>query len=299
MNKKYMTGTAFRTALEERLKNHSRKTGIELQRLRRQVAFDRLLFRLFQFFPKDLLLKGGYAMELRLEGARATKDIDLVLKATRVKSIDNQDQAIRQMLQDAVQKDSGDFFEFLVEEPTLDLEAVPYGGFRYPIEASLDRRLFVRFPIDVVVSALFMDPIDQVESENWLGFAGIKKTPFPAISKEQQFAEKLHAYTLPREESENSRVKDLIDLSLLTNSGELKNGLLKQAIHKIFEYRATHPVPNVIPHPPSNWEPKFKKLAKECRLDLELSQAFEQVTVLVHKVLHNVRGYSILSDLNY
>ena len=285
MIKKFATPKAFRTSLEERLKTHSRKTGIELQRLRRRVAFDRLLFRIFQFFPTDLLLKGGYAMELRLEGARATKDIDLVLKATRVGPTNNSNQIIRQMLQDAVQKDSGDFFEFLVGEPTLDLEAVPYGGSRYPIEVSLDERLFVRFPIDVVISSLFMDPIEQIESEDWLGFAGIEKMPFPAISKEQQFAEKLHAYTLPRTESENSRVKDLIDLVLLIVSGGLKTDFLKTAIGNVFEYRATHEAPKTINHPPSNWEQKFNRMANECGLDQNMAKAFEQVNAFVSKVL--------------
>ncbi|MBI4223958.1 MAG: nucleotidyl transferase AbiEii/AbiGii toxin family protein [Deltaproteobacteria bacterium] len=282
---KYATATAFRTALEERLKNRSREKGIELQRLRRQVAFDRFLIRLFQFFPKDLLLKGGYAMELRLEKARATKDIDLVLKASRVGTGDK-DKAVRQLLQDAVQKNSGDFFEFLVGEPTLDLEAVPYGGSRYPIEALLDRRLFVRFPIDVVVSALFLEPIERIESEDWLGFAGIEKMPFPAISKEQQFAEKLHAYTLPRGESENSRAKDLIDITLLMASGELKTDFLKTAIGKVFEYRATHKIPKMINPPPPSWEPKFSKMAKECGLEWNLAKAFGEVDAFIEKIVN-------------
>jgi predicted nucleotidyltransferase component of viral defense system len=281
---KYATPTAFRTALEERLKNRSREKGVDPQRLRRQVAFDRLLFRLFHFFPKDLLLKGGYAMELRLEKARATKDIDLVLKASRV-GTDDRNQAVRRLLQDAMQKDSNDFFEFLVGEPTLDLEAVPYGGSRYPIEALLDKRLFVRFPIDVVISSLFLEPIERIESEDRLGFAGIKKMPFPAISKEQQFAEKLHAYTLPRGESENSRVKDLIDLALLMASGELKTNFMKTAIRKIFEYRATHEIPKIISPPPSSWEPKFGKLAKECGLAWDLGKATEQISAFVRKIL--------------
>jgi hypothetical protein len=44
---KYATGAALRAALEERLKQISKTENIELQRLRRQVAFDRLLARLF------------------------------------------------------------------------------------------------------------------------------------------------------------------------------------------------------------------------------------------------------------
>lgn len=45
--RKYATGLALRTALEERLKRLAREEGVDLQRLRRQVAFDRFLARLF------------------------------------------------------------------------------------------------------------------------------------------------------------------------------------------------------------------------------------------------------------
>ena len=40
--KKYATAAAFRRALEDRLQDIARKEGVNLQRLRRQVAFDRL-----------------------------------------------------------------------------------------------------------------------------------------------------------------------------------------------------------------------------------------------------------------
>ena len=68
----YASPTAFRTALEERLKRLAQKEGFDLQRLRRQVAFDRLLCRLFANPDAPWLLKGGYAMELRLKTARTT-----------------------------------------------------------------------------------------------------------------------------------------------------------------------------------------------------------------------------------
>ena len=48
-------------------------------RLRRHLAFERLLARLFQT-PSPWALKGGYAMELRFQQARTTKDIDLVVE---------------------------------------------------------------------------------------------------------------------------------------------------------------------------------------------------------------------------
>ena len=44
---RYATAAAFRIALEARLKSLARSEGADLQRLRRQVSFDRLLARLF------------------------------------------------------------------------------------------------------------------------------------------------------------------------------------------------------------------------------------------------------------
>ncbi len=66
----YTTAGALRTALEERLKKTSLTDQIDLNRLRRQVSFDRLLARLFQEERAPWALKGGYALELRFKAAR-------------------------------------------------------------------------------------------------------------------------------------------------------------------------------------------------------------------------------------
>lgn len=78
----YATPTAFRQALEARLIDLAHRRGVDIQRLRKQVAFDRLLCRLFQLPGKSLVLKGGYAMELYLAENRTTRDIDLVARDT-------------------------------------------------------------------------------------------------------------------------------------------------------------------------------------------------------------------------
>lgn len=78
--KSYATAAAFRRALEDRLQDIAKREAVDLQRVRRQVAFDRFLARLFKAGePRTLpwTLKGGYAMELRIKSARTTKDIDL------------------------------------------------------------------------------------------------------------------------------------------------------------------------------------------------------------------------------
>jgi len=75
--KSYKTPGAFHTALETRLQSRAREEGTDLQRLRRQVAFDRFLARIFPRGPEATypwVLKGGYAMELRTHSARTAKE---------------------------------------------------------------------------------------------------------------------------------------------------------------------------------------------------------------------------------
>jgi hypothetical protein len=79
-NRKYATAGAFRQALEERLKTISRDERNDFQRLCRQVAFDRFLARLAGVNNPDWILKGGYAMELRFDTARSTRDLDFTLR---------------------------------------------------------------------------------------------------------------------------------------------------------------------------------------------------------------------------
>lgn len=77
---RYKTPAALRRALEDRLLASVRRDAGDIQRLRRQAAFDRLLCRLFHEPNAPWLLKGGYAMELRIQAARTTRDIDLAIR---------------------------------------------------------------------------------------------------------------------------------------------------------------------------------------------------------------------------
>src|SRR5476649_1167933 len=90
--RQYATAGALRAALETRLLERSRRDGVDLQRLRRQVAFDRLLARMFSpasRASRAWVLKGGYALELRFHQARSTKDLDLTV---RVEALRRRDQ---------------------------------------------------------------------------------------------------------------------------------------------------------------------------------------------------------------
>src|SRR5687767_12482825 len=75
---RYRNGTAFRQALNQRIGSEAGKSGLTRERLWRLIAFERLLARLRVVAPIAWILKGGFALDLRLgRRARTTQDIDL------------------------------------------------------------------------------------------------------------------------------------------------------------------------------------------------------------------------------
>jgi hypothetical protein len=80
---RYASAAAFRAALEHRLRLEAQGTGLTLQRLRKEAAYHRLLYRLQRAAPDSWAVKGGFALILRLgEQARATRDVDANWRAT-------------------------------------------------------------------------------------------------------------------------------------------------------------------------------------------------------------------------
>jgi hypothetical protein len=276
----YKTPQALRTALETRLQDLARREATDIQRLRRRVAFDRFLARLFVAEPPERyhwFLKGGYAMELRMRLARATKDIDLTLTASSlVVDVNTGAEHIRALLHEASSAQLPDGFIFLISESMLKLDAPPEGGSRFPVQATMAGRTFAKFHVDVGIGEELIEPTERIQGEGWFDFAGLPRPEFRMISREQQFAEKVHAYSLPRGERENSRVKDLIDLVLLRPT-LMDPQRARLSIEKTFARRSTHPIPAALAAPPETWQARFETLAKECGLTQGMEQAFQQV----------------------
>ncbi|MBY0507606.1 MAG: nucleotidyl transferase AbiEii/AbiGii toxin family protein [Bryobacteraceae bacterium] len=266
-SRRYATAGAFRQALEERLKTISHEEGTDFQRLCRQVAFDRFLTRLARVDSANWILKGGYAMELRFDTARSTRDLDFTLREG------NHDTPLL-LLQRAASFDLEDFFAFRVGEAIADLDAAPYGGARHPVEARVDGRAFVRFHVDAGIGDVILEPIETLAARDWLAFAEIVPPSISMIAREQQFAEKIHAYSLPRT-NPNSRVRDLVDLYLLIVSRTLDRARCADALRRTFERRATHEVPTELTPPPPAWTRPFRALADDCELEIECQAAFQ------------------------
>ena len=275
-SKKYREAKDLRQAISARLKRIAADEGISVIRLRRHLAFERLLARLFKSPIPPWVLKGGYAMELRLQKSRATKDIDLAMSDEVIANLKKEEllSSLQKKLYNALSVDLGDFFSFEVRRDTLSLLGPPYGGSRFFVNAVLGGRSFARFHIDIGVGDIKMLPTEQLACKNLLAFAGIGCPLFPAIRREQQFAEKLHAYTSLRNGQVGSRVKDLIDMVLLIQNIGMDTKKLVSALRQTFERRNTHSLPQELPSPPQEWIIKFADLAAECHLELKLEEAY-------------------------
>src|SRR5438132_13702738 len=96
----YTSPEGSKQALEQRLRSAT-NTGSDFARRRQLLVFDRFLARMVAVLDDAATLKGELVLELRLERARTTKDIDLRLPG----STEN----VLGKLEEAARRDLGDF----------------------------------------------------------------------------------------------------------------------------------------------------------------------------------------------
>lgn len=257
----YSSPAAFKQALEQRLRSAT-NTGAEFARKRQLLVFDRFLARIVATLGDTATLKGGLVLELRLERARTTKDVDLRL-------MDSQG-GILERLQEAGRQDLGDFMTFEVgpdnDQPEIVNDGVQYDGLRFRAECRLAGKVYGQpFGVDVAFGDPILGEPEVVVAEDVLAFAGIAPPRLRLYPVESHIAEKLHAYTMPRSRP-NSRVKDLPDIALLASVRDIDSMTLRTAIERTFKHRATHPVPASAPAPPEAWAHVYARMAANDRL---------------------------------
>ena len=249
---RYETPQAIERALSDRLKRLSEEEGVDLDRLRKRVAFERFLARLFSRERARWVLKGGYALELRLGGrARATRDVDLDMPPPPAEDLLDE-------LQEAAERDLGDYFVFRVGVPK-PMRGAPMGSLRFSVEARLAGKPYTGFALDVEQGDEPLGEAEWKEGQADLDFAGIERARMAVYPLADHFAEKLHAYTRPRER--RTRVKDLLDLSVILE--ELADELpppeeMRRTLEATFDRYGTHALPDPLPAPPEHWAEPFE-----------------------------------------
>ncbi len=296
MARRCATPMALKAALEQRLRSRAAGDGLELQRTRQLVVYDRFLARVFAEYEDAVVLRGGLALELRLERARTTKDVDLRL-------VGRPDATLRR-LQAAGRLDLDDHFRFVVvPDPrtrrsrprawsTRDSGSAWRGGWR-------------------TRSTVGPSGWTSPSPSRWRGSPTCSSAragcPSPACRLrgsaayplETHIAEKLHAYTMPRRRP-NSRVKDLPDLALLGMVRDIDAATLRAAIEQTWAHRGTHPVPSSLPEPPAAWARLYEAMARASRLPwATLEKVTEAARGFLEPVLRGEDGRWVAKSLEW
>jgi hypothetical protein len=275
---RYKNSRDFRQALETRLVNINKETGMPHVRLRKIIAFDRFLARLIQHQPKNWVLKGGFSLQIRLGiRARTTKDIDLLSIAEEVE--------VLSAFQMAGSLEIGDWFTFETSRSTTPAQE-GMGATRYKIRSRLDGRIFEDFHVDVAVGDPMVGKVEVLPSTKMLAFANLQPTRVPCLPISQQIAEKLHAYTRPRKSGANTRVKDFADILLLAEIGKIQSNELREAIHTTFDHASTHELPDEFPSPPKGWSRSYKRIVEMLEIDeITLEESYGLLQKFLNPIL--------------
>lgn len=275
---RYGDPIAFRQALEQRLKDQANGNGARLARMRKRVAFDCLLARLANVAPGQWLLKGGFALDLRMPTrARSTKDVDIEWRAAESELLDT--------LIDAAAHDQGDFFVLAIEKSNAPERR--FGeSHRFKVSTSLAGRPFEAFVLDVGRRENREIKSETLLTDDLLTFAGIAPVEVEAVTLETQIAEKFHALTRTYEgDRVSTRTKDLVDIALVSALFDLDAETLRREIREVFMARRSHLAPNAVPPPPPSWTEPYRRLSEEVGLPNKLSQGHQRAAALLNPIL--------------
>ena len=174
-------------------------------RLRRELAYRRLLARLAAAQPGGWFLKGGLALQFRLDPSRSTLDIDIGLLGGLETA--EAEAALRK----AVALDLGDRFAFEVGQPRQSSED---HALTVPITAYIGAQRFEQFRVDPT------PPRGDTPTETAtftfvaLGIPELDEhSPIAVIALSQQIAEKVCAIFERRGDAYSSRARDLADIA--------------------------------------------------------------------------------------
>ena len=159
-------------ALEQRMKTEAERTGSNLARLRKRVAFELFLRRLAQVAPTRWVLKGALALDFRLGGAsRSTKDIDL--------DRDDDEEAAIEDIAAAQRLRLDDFFTFAATRTDAFDEVDEFQAIRFHVRAELAERVFEQFILDIGFSNSTGSEPDRVRTSTSSPLRASSRSSFP------------------------------------------------------------------------------------------------------------------------
>ena len=260
---------------------YARELGVAEGRVRAWVAYMIMAGVLERVTTADsplFIVKGGVALGLRLrDRARATKDIDIVLRDTTADLADN--------LEEALTGEPYQGFSFrrkgqplLLDNGAVNMEfGVTYKGQPWT-SVSVDIARAEAGEVDV-------EWVDAIAMTDALGVTG--PAQLPCLPLRFHVAQKLHGMTLPpRPGKENERFRDLVDLVLMDAMITHDYAALREACELVFRNRNTHSWPPDLSTVPAHWAQPFSRLAEELELaETDLEAALVRVRKFVARIV--------------
>ena len=220
---------ATRRGLTDRIR--SRFSTEEVPRRMREVAYRRLLARLFASRPDAWVVKGGAALLLRLDPNRTSNDIDI----TYVEEAGEHAVALAALRADAA-LDLGDFFSFEVGEGRVDDDGQPADrAWSAPVLARVGQKEWTTFHVDLLLPPATVDAEALTEPTALVGDETVDGIPGLAVlAIAPQLADKVCAM-FERHGADrltSSRPRDLADIAMIAQQvdGISGDGLLA-ALH--------------------------------------------------------------------
>jgi hypothetical protein len=209
----YESPAAFRRALTDRLRAKAESSHWSLAQLQRQIAYDRLLERLY-YVDDNWIVKGATALLARNLSVRGSVDVDVYREEAR--------EAAEAELREAADVDLGDWFRFEVGGALPATERA--SGVRLPVSAYIGATVWVEFHVDLVGSDLRMTgqpedvpPIARVSMPN-VEQHGYRAYPLPdhVADKICGILERHGDADLP-----STRYRDLVDLVAIVTGASI------------------------------------------------------------------------------
>lgn len=206
----------------------ARRSSLDTQRAVESFWHDRFLCRVFSGDNPEFILKGGQGMLARFNDARVTRDIDLVADS------DDITDAIAKL--DALAAiNLGDFMRFRrigsFRPIQADEEYRPGVSLRYEVFVGDGRKGTIS--VDLVVGEVLYGKPNKIIPKHRLDVSGLEEHDYLIYSIEDAIADKVGA-TLQRynDDKPSTRVKDLVDITLIAHEQSIKGSSLTSAIER-------------------------------------------------------------------
>jgi hypothetical protein len=247
--------------------------------LLREFVYERVLARVFADGDPSWVVKGGTALLMRVDGARHSKDIDLLY---RLQDLD----AAQRDLTRALGRDLEDHLRFVVRGTrSLGADQQPgVDGRQVDLEVYVGVKKVLAFHIDLVVGSLMTAEPEPGTGSSLITIAGVEPPRLRLYPIVDHLADKVCATEAVYPGGhQSSRVRDLVDIVLIATSHELDGRAARTALegeraHRSLPTRTTF-------DPPESWQQKEYHKAATPMCPPDLGAATDLARSLVEPVM--------------